>query len=96
MSKWASVTGHFKGHAEALKQSTWHCPMQNVQGYIGRHWRLPSGNYSLRIARAATMATISKTTMQNLPSLLAISMAITMQRYYTARIARWRRSRDFI
>jgi len=85
-SKCVSVSGHFNGHAEALKRSTWHCPIQHVQGYIGSHWTLPSGNYTLCIALAATMVTINKTTMQNIPSLLAVSMAIAMQRYYTARI----------
>ncbi len=46
---------------------------------------LPSGNYSLRIAPAAARAT-----------LLAVSTAIAMRRYYTARIARWRRFLAFI
>ena len=61
--------------------------MQHVQGYIGSHWTLPSGDSSLRIAPAAAMATINTPTMQNVPSLLAVSMAIAMQWYYTAHIA---------
>ena len=60
--------------------------MQHVQGYIGSHWTLPLDDYLLRIAPAAAMATINKTTMQNVPSLLAASMAIAMRRYYTAHI----------
>jgi hypothetical protein len=64
-----------------------HRPMQHVHGYIGSHWTLPSGDYSLRITLAAAMATIKKRTMQNVPSLQAILMAIAMRRYYTARIA---------
>ncbi len=92
----ASVAGHFNGHAEALKPSTWHCPMQHVQGSSGSHWVLPSGNYLLHIAPAATMATINKTTMQNVPSLLAVSMAITMRRCNTERITGWRRFVAFI
>jgi hypothetical protein len=87
MSECASVTGHFDGHADALKQSTRHHLMQHVQGYIGSHWTLPSGDYSLRIALAAAMATINKTTMQNVPTLLAVSMAIAMRQYYSACIA---------
>jgi len=47
---------------------------------------LPLGNYSLRIALTAARATINKTTMQNTPTLLAISMAIAMRRYDTERI----------
>jgi hypothetical protein len=82
-SKCASVAGHFDGHAEALKQSTWHRPMQHIQGYIGSHLTLPSGNSSHRIAPAAAMATINTPTMQNVPSLLAVLMAIAMQWYYT-------------
>ena len=87
MSKCAFIAGHFDGHAEALKQeSTWHCMMQNFQGYIGCPWMLPSGDYSLRIAQAAAMAMINKATMQNVLYLLAISMAIATRRYSTARI----------
>jgi hypothetical protein len=86
-SKCASVAGHFDGYAEALNQSTWHRPMHHFQGYIGNHWTLPSGDYLLRIAPAAARATINIMTMQNVPSLLAVSMAIAMRRHYTARIA---------
>jgi hypothetical protein len=56
----------------------------------------PSGDYSLRIAPAVARATIDTAIMQNIPTLMAISMVIAMRRYYTARIARWRRSRAFI
>jgi hypothetical protein len=59
-SKCASVTGNFNGHAEALKQSTWHRPMQHVQGSSESHWTLPSGDYSLRIAPAAAMEQSTK------------------------------------
>jgi hypothetical protein len=86
-SKCASAAGHFEGHAEALKQSTWHRSMQHVQGYKGSHWMLPLGDFSLRIALVAAMATINTPTMQNVPSLLAILMAIAMQWYYTVHIA---------
>jgi hypothetical protein len=56
----------------------------------------PSGNYSLRIAPAAARATANKTKIQNVPTLLAILMAVAMRRYYTARIAQWRRFMAFI
>ena len=95
-SKCASVAGHFDGPAEALKRSMWHCPMQHVHGCIGSHWTLPSGDYSLRIAPAAARATINTAIMQNIPTLMAISMAIAMRRCYTPRIARWRRFVAFI
>jgi len=72
-----------------------HRPIQHDQGFTRSHWMLPSGNYSLHIALAAIRATIN-TTMYYVPTLLAISMAITMQWYYTARIARWRRFVAFI
>jgi hypothetical protein len=68
MNECTSVAGHFDGHAEALKQYMRHCPMQHVQGYTGSHWTLPLGDYSLRIASAATRMTINKTTMQNVPT----------------------------
>ena len=57
--------------------------MQHVQVYIRSQRTLPSGNYSLRISPAADRVTINKTTMQNVPTLLAVSMAIVMRRYYT-------------
>jgi hypothetical protein len=68
MNECTSVAGHFNGHAEALKQYMRHCPMQQVQGYTGSHWTLPSGDYSLRIAPAAARTTINKITMQNVPT----------------------------
>ena len=68
-----------------------HRLMQHDQGFTGSHWTSPSGNYSLCITQAATRATINTTMMQHVPTLLAVSMAIAMWRYYTARIARWRR-----
>jgi hypothetical protein len=70
--------------------------MQHVQGYTGSHWTPPLGVYSLRIALEAARATANKTTIYYLPTLMAISVVIAMRRYYTARIARWRRSRAFI
>jgi hypothetical protein len=66
-----------------------YCPMQHDQGYIRSHWMPPSGDYSLRIAPAAARATINTTIMKHVPTLLALSMAIAMRRYYTTRIAQW-------
>jgi hypothetical protein len=92
-SECAFIAGHFDGHADALKQCTWHCPMQHVQGYTSRsHWMLSLSNYSLHIAPATARATINKTTMKNTPTVLAILLVIAVCRYYTARIAQWRRS----
>jgi len=65
----------------------WHRPMQHDQGFTRSHWTPPLGNYWLCIAPAAARATANKTTMQNVPILMAISMVIVMQRYYTAHIA---------
>jgi hypothetical protein len=48
------------------------------------------------IAPAAARATINTTIMQNVPTLLAVTMAITMRRYYTAHIVQWRRFMAFI
>ncbi len=54
----------FDGHADALKQYTWHCPMQHVQGYTGSHWMPPLGNYLLRITPAAARVTGKQMTMK--------------------------------
>jgi hypothetical protein len=39
----------------------------------------PSGDYSLHIAPAAARATINTAIMQNIPTLMAISMVIAME-----------------
>jgi len=54
------------------------------------------GDYPLRIAPAAARETTNKTKIQNVSTLLTISMAMSVRWYYTARIPRWRRSRAFI
>jgi hypothetical protein len=62
-SKCTSVAAHFKGLADAPEQYKRHCLMQHVQGYLGSHWTLPLGNYSLHIAPVATRATGKQTTI---------------------------------
>ena len=95
-SKCASVAGHFDGHAEALKRYMWHHLMQHVHGFTGSHWTPPSGDYLLRIDPSAARAAINSTIMQHVLTLLAVSMAIAMQRYFSAPIAQWRRFVAFI
>jgi len=70
------TTGHFDGQADALEQYRTHLPIQHDQGFTGSHGTPPSGNYLLRIALMATRASINKTTMQNVPTLLAVFLAI--------------------
>jgi len=53
--------------------------MQHVQGFTGSQWAPPLGDYLLRIAPAAARATINTMTMQNVPTLLAILIAIAMR-----------------
>ena len=55
-----------------------HHTMQHDQGFTRSHWMPPSGDYLLCIALAAAKATINKMMMQNVPTLLAVSMAIGM------------------
>jgi hypothetical protein len=43
----------------------------------------PSGNYLLQIAPAAAMATTNKTSMRNVPTLLAVLMAVAVRWYVT-------------
>jgi hypothetical protein len=47
----------------------------------------PSGNYLLSITPTAARATENKTTMHYVSTLLTITMAAAVRRYYTARIA---------
>ena len=68
----------------------------NDQGFTRSHWTPTLGNYSLRIAPAATRATYNKTTMQNVPTLQVVSMTIAMWRYNTVRITQRRRFVAFI
>ena len=91
MNKCTSVAGHFNGHGSAPVPYGAHLPMQHDQGFAGSHWTPPLGDYSLRIASAATRVIANETTVQHAPTLLAISMAVVMRRYKTACIARWRR-----
>ena len=79
---------HFDGHGGAPVQYGVHHLMQHDQGFIGSRRTPPSGNYLLRIAPAATRAIINITMMKYVPTLLAVLMAVAMQRYYTACIAR--------
>ena len=79
-----------------MKRFMRHLPMQHVQGYTGSHWTPPSYDHLLRIASAATRATANKTKIQNVSTLLTISMAIAVCLYYTVRIAQWRRCAAFI
>ena len=72
-------------------QWPWQCADAIWSAFTGSHWTPPLSDYLLRIAPAATRASINTTIMQHVPTLLAVSMAIAMWRYYTARIARWRR-----
>jgi hypothetical protein len=62
-NKCTSVIGHFDGHGGAPGQYRRHHPMRHVQGYLGSHWTLPSGNYLLCIAPGAARATGKQTTI---------------------------------
>jgi hypothetical protein len=91
-----SAIGPFDGLGGALVQYEAHHLMQHDQCSTASHWTPPSGDFSLCITPAAARATINTTIMQNLPTLLAVSISIVMRRYYTAHIARWRRFMAFI
>jgi hypothetical protein len=84
-NKCTLFAGRFDGHGSAPEQYRWHCPMRHVQGYSGRHWTLPSGNYSLSIAPSAAKATANKTMTKNVPKTLAILMVVGVHRYNTTR-----------
>ncbi len=61
--KCTSSAGRFDGHGGPPVQYKGHHLMQHVQGYTESHWTPPLGDYSLRIASAATRATGKQTTM---------------------------------
>jgi hypothetical protein len=46
----------------------------------------PLGNYSLSIAPTAARLKENKTTMQYVPTLLTIAMAVALRQYYTVHI----------
>ena len=85
-NKCTSVAGHLDGRGGAPVQYGAHLPIQHDQGFTGSHWTPPLGNYSLRIAPVAVMATINTMITQHVPTLLAVLMTIAMWRYYTSRI----------
>jgi len=81
-NKCTSIAGHFNGHGSAPVPYGAHLPMQHDQGFAGSHWTPPLGDYSLRIAPVAARETANETTMQHVPTLLAISIAAATLRYY--------------
>ena len=86
-----SAVCHFDGHGGAPVQYEAHRLMQHDQGFTGSHWNPSLGDNLLRITPAAARATINTTIMQNVPTMLAVLMAIAMHWYYTICIARRRR-----
>jgi hypothetical protein len=62
-NKCTSSAGRFDGHDDVPEQIRRHHLMRHVQGYSKSHWMPPSGEYSLRIAPAATRATGKQTTI---------------------------------
>ncbi len=73
-----------------------HCLMEEVQSFHKSHLTPPSGNYLISIAPTVTRVTENIMMMQYMSTLLTISMAVAVRRYYTARIARRGRSMAFI
>jgi hypothetical protein len=43
MKNCTNFAGHFDGRGGEPVQYRTHCPMKEVQGYVERHWLLPSG-----------------------------------------------------
>jgi hypothetical protein len=82
-----TVVGHFDGHGSPLVQYKVHRPMQHVQGYSRSHWMPPLGNYLLRIAPGLPGQQANKQQSTNIPTKLAVLMAMAMRRYVTAHIA---------
>jgi hypothetical protein len=70
--------------------------MQQILGHTRCPWKLPSGDYSLRIAPAAARATDKQQQSTNTPKKVAMFMAAAVHQYNTMRIARWRRSRALL
>ena len=77
-------------------QWLWQCVDAIWSAFTGSHRTPPLSDYLLRIAPAATRASINTTIMQHVPTLLAVSVAIAMWRCYTACISQWRRFVAFI
>ena len=94
-NKCTSVAGHFDGHGGAPVPYGAYRTMQHDQGFTGSHWMPPLGDYLLHIAPAATRVTANETSMQHVPTLLAISMAVAMRQYDTMHIDQWRRIMAF-
>ncbi len=88
MNKCTYVVGHFYGHSSFPGLYRQHHPMQHVQGCLGSHWTLPSGNYLLCIAPVAAMATGKQTTINNYTYFAEwVLMVMAMLWYVTACIA---------
>jgi hypothetical protein len=82
-----SSAGHFDCPSSVPVQYEAHRPMQHVHGYARSLWMPPSGDYSLRIAPAASRDAGKTRTMKNTPSLKAVLMAAAVRWYNTMHIA---------
>jgi len=69
--------------------------MQHGQGYTRCLWKPPAGGYLLCIALATARAAANKSWIKNVPTLLAVLMAVVVRWYDTVRIAQWRRFMGF-
>jgi hypothetical protein len=85
--QYTTVATHFDGRDDAPVQCRVHHPMEGVQGFTRSHWMPPLGKYSLRIIPAENGVARKKKMTKRAPYLLAISMAMVVRRYNTARIA---------
>ena len=92
-NKCTSVVGHFDGQGGVPGQYIWHCQCvmsRATSEATGCHHRVTTCSV-LPWRPPGQQANKQQST--NLPTLLAVLMAMAMRRYGTACIARWRRSK---
>ncbi len=83
----------FDARVHALAQQRRYRPIEGVQGFTRSHWTLPSGEYSGRIASDGQRVRMPLKKYKKVPYLSAVSLALSVRRYVTKRIAQRRGSR---
>ena len=84
---------HFDARADAPARHRRHRPIEGVQGFTRSHWTPPLGEYLGRIAPDGQRVQMPLKKYEKVPYLSAVSLALSVRRYVTKRIARRRGSR---
>jgi hypothetical protein len=87
MNECAYAAGHFNGHADPLKQWTWHCPMQQSRATLDAPGSRHRATTCSVLPQQPPGQQANKQQSTNTPKKVALVMVMAMRWYVTARIA---------